>query len=496
MYELIWKRAVASQMKDATGTRISVQIQIGRATFRASGKSISFAGFLRAYVEGSDDPDADLADQEKILPGLKEGDSPTLLNLKDLEHTTSSPARYTEGSLIKRLEELGIGRPSTWATIVDVVLSRDYAFKRGQQLIPSFLAMAVIGLMERYFQRVIDYEYTASLEEDLDAISRGEADNLEYLQNFYAGDRPGLDALVRNGEATIDPRDVCGIPIARLSDDRYLEVRIGRYGAFLSDGTHRASIPEGVAPDELTSEKAEELLRTSAQGPESLGSHPVSGKPIYLKTGRFGPYIQEGDIVEGEAKPKMASLLPGMTLETMTFDTAVKLLSLPKTLGVVPETGVEVIASNGRFGPYVKAGTETRSIPVDMLLLDITLEEALHLLAQPKSRGRQRAAPQALKELGPHPDTGKVISVKSGRYGPYVTDGEINASLPKAASVEEFALGDAVTLLAERAAKIAADGGVKKGRTTKTKTKSAPKATKAKESEKKPSKSKNPKKKS
>lgn len=463
LYELIWKRMVACQMKDAVGTRVSVQIALGRATFRASGRTIQFPGFLRAYVEGSDDPEADLADREKILPPLKKGDELEVKNLDTLEHATQPPARYTEGSLIKELERLGIGRPSTWATIVDVVLSRTYAFKRGNALVPSFLAAAVTGLMERYFEKVIDYEFTAHLEEDLDAISRGEFDNLSYLRDFYAGERPGLDALVRRGEEIIDRKEVCGIPLGTAEDGRSIEVRIGKYGPFLTDGTVRASIPDGLAPDELTLESADKLLKDAQQGPMALGSHPLSGKPIYLKSGRYGPYIQEGDLVEGEEKPKMASLLPGMVLEEVDLETALKILSLPRSLGLDAESGEEVVVSNGRFGPYVKRGKDTRSLPLDLSLFDITMEQALELLSQPKKgRGRQAAEAKPLKEMGKHPVTELLLTVKSGRYGPYVSDGTVNASLPSGTNLEEFTLDHAVSLIDQRKAKLEAEGPKKK----------------------------------
>lgn len=483
LYELIWKRTVASQMKDAVGTRVSVQIALGRALFRASGRTIQFPGFLRAYVEGSDDPEADLADREKILPPLKKGDELETKNIDTLEHATQPPARYTEGSLIKELERLGIGRPSTWATIVDVVLSRTYAFKRGNALVPSFLAAAVTGLMERYFEKVIDYEFTAHLEEDLDAISRGEFDNLSYLKDFYQGERPGLDALVRRGEEIIDRKDVCGIPLGTTEDGRTIEVRIGKFGPFLTDGTVRSSIPDGLAPDELTLDSADKLLKDAQQGPTALGEHPLSGKPIYLKSGRFGPYIQEGDVVEGEDKPKMASLLPGMVLEEVNLETALKILSLPRSLGLDPDTNDEVVVSNGRFGPYVKRGKDTRSLPLDISLFDINMDQARELLSQPKKgRGRQAAEAKPLKEMGKHPVTEIVLTVKSGRYGPYVTDGTINASLPSGTNLEEFTLEQAVSLIDQRAAKVAAEGPKKKksSRGKKSTEESEPKKTRAK----------------
>lgn len=489
LYELIWKRTIASQMKDALGTRVSVAVGVGDARFRAAGKTISFPGHLRAYVEGADDPDAELADQEVVLPPLKEGEKLRGDAYSVLEHETQAPARYTEGSLIKKLEELGIGRPSTWATIVGVVLNRSYAFKRGTALVPTFLAIGVIGLMEGYFIQLLDYDFTAKLEDDLDNIAVGQADNLKYLNKFYFGNgHAGLKELVEKGEQTIDPRLVCGIPLFKTEDGKEIEVRIGRYGPFLSDGTNRASIPDELAPDELSLEKAQDLLATAARGPESLGNDPTTGLPIYVKTGRFGPYLQLGETPEDKKeKPKMASLLPGMDAKNVSFEEAVKILELPKVLGKT-DAGDDIIVSNGRYGPYVKAGSDTRTIPLDdMSPITMTLEQAKHLLAQPKTGGRGRPSkPASLREVGKHPVTEKVLVIKSGRYGPYVTDGEINASLPKGADPQNLTVEDAVGLLSARAAKIAEMGGmpVKKTRAKKAKTeKAAGKSKKSKKGE-------------
>ncbi|MCB0336288.1 MAG: DNA topoisomerase I, partial [Bdellovibrionales bacterium] len=455
-YELIWMRTLASQMKDAHGTRVSVQIACEDAKFRASGKTIEFPGFLRAYVEGSDDPEAELADKEKILPPLKEKDSLNFKNLEALEHETKPPARYTEGSLIKELERLGIGRPSTWATIVDVVLSRNYAFKKGSALVPTFLAMVLTSLMERYFETLVDYDFTAKLEDDLDAIARGEADNQKYLANFYHGNgHPGLDGLVKFGEENIDPRDVCGFPIGTGTNGKAMQVRIGRYGPFLTNEETTAGIPEILAPDELTVPKAQELLEDAARGPQSMGAHPEDGKPVYLKTGRYGPYVQWGDQEEGsEEKPKMASLLTGMLPDDVTLEIAVKLLSLPRILGKHPESKEEIQASNGRYGPYIKCGSDTRSLSDDYSPLDVTLEDALYLLAQPKRRGRG-AAKKPLKEFGLHPVSEKPIVVKTGQFGPYVTDGTLNASIPTGRDIQSLTMEDAINLLDARAVKVA-----------------------------------------
>ncbi len=458
LYELIWKRTIASQMRDAEGTRVSVSIEAGPGTFRASGKTISFPGFLRAYVEGSDDPEADLAEQERNLPPMKSGDGLNARDYQALQHMTQPPARYTEGSLIKELERLGIGRPSTWATIVDVVLSRDYAFKKGTALVPSFLAIGVTGLLEGYFSHLVDYEFTANLEDDLDAISRGEKDNLEKLRAFYFGDNAsvkGLKDLVTSGEEQIDPREVCGIKLGKDSQGRDVEVRIGRYGPFLSNGEQRASLPDNLPFDELTAEKAEVVLTEAAKGPESLGNDPQSSLPVFLKKGRFGPYVQLGEGGEGEEKPKMASLLPGMAPDSVDLNVALQLLSLPKVIGTHPENGNDITVSNGRYGPYITCGGENRTIPADESPFAMTIERAAELLSQPRVRGgrAQAAQPKTLKELGKHPSSGDNLVIKSGRYGPYVTDGTLNASLPKGMEPDACTVAEAVALLEARAAK-------------------------------------------
>ncbi|MCZ2156726.1 MAG: hypothetical protein LC114_22950, partial [Bryobacterales bacterium] len=465
LYQLIWKRTVASQMADARGTYVNAVVSIDDLRLRASGKTIEFPGYLRAYVEGADDPDAELADQERVLPKLTNGQPLKTQQAEALERVTQPPPRYTEGSLIKELERLGIGRPSTWATIVELVLSRSYAFKKGTALVPTFVAMAVVAMLEKNFKNLLDYQFTAELEDDLDEIAKGNARNNEYLQHFYFGDKfPGLKEKVALGEKSIDPREACRFVPESLGADTNIEVRIGRYGPFLSDGERRASLPEGMAPDELDAETAEALLSHASGDEGALGIHPQTGEPVYLKTGRFGPYVQLGDAGEGK-KPKMASLLPGMQKESVDLDAAIALLSLPRVLGKHPETGEDVIASNGRFGPFVKSGEETRSIPMDRLSpISISLDEAVALLKEPKLRGRAAAKPSVLRELGEDTASGKKIVVMTGRYGPYVTDGEINATLPKSVQPDTLALEDALPLLAERAAKIAANGGPKPAR--------------------------------
>lgn len=459
LYEMILRRTLASQMPDARGTNIAVIVNAAEGRFRASGKTVEFAGFLRAYLAG-EDLSAELGGQEKVLPRMAADDSLSTGKVEPLERNTQPPSRYTEGALIRELERLGIGRPSTWATIVDLVLSRSYAFNKGTALVPTFTAMAVVGLLEVHFSNLSDYAFTARLEDDLDAISRGEADRNSYLKVFYFGNgHPGLKALVEKGEETIDPRQVCGLPIGKTEDDQEVEVRIGRYGPFLSMGDVRAGVPDDTPPDSLTVERAVEMLAIAAKGPEALGKDPETDKPVYLKAGRFGPYVQLGDAEEG-VKPKMASLLAGMAEKDVDLALALRLLSLPRVIGSHPETGDDVLAANGRFGPYVKSGEEIRSIPTDGASpLDIGLDAAVELLKQPKGR-RGRAAPAPpLKELGSHPGTEKPLKILSGRFGPYVTDGEINASVPRGTAPEDVSMEQAVALLEARALRIAEGGG-------------------------------------
>lgn len=476
LYDMIWKRTVASQMENAKGTYISITLKADNAQFRSSGKTITFPGFLRAYVEGSDDPEAELADKEKILPKLSTGDKISFSELESLVHNTLPPARYTEGSLIRELEKRGIGRPSTWASVVETVISRQYVFKKGTALVPSFTAMAVVNMLEKHFQILLDYDFTARLEDDLDAISRGEHENIAYLKSFYFGNgHPGLKDLVTKGETGIDPRDVCGIPLGKDDSGTDVEVRVGRYGPFVSNGTQRASVPENLAPDEVTLEKAVDLLLTAEKGPESIGTHE-SGLPMYLKVGRYGPYIQLGES-DVENKPKMASLLPGMSLEEVTPEVATKLLSMPRELGTHPELGDKVLSKIGPYGPYVECGKERRTIPAGSVSpLEITLEEALHLLSQPKTRGRGSAAASALKELGLDPVSGNKVELKSGRYGPYITNGVVNASVPKGVDPMNYPLQDALDLLRQREL-VAPE--------KKEKTKKAPKKSTTKSTEKK-----------
>ena len=460
LYELIWKRTIACQMADARGQQTTLTVTSSTASgpaavFQAGGKTIEFPGFLRAYVEGSDDPAADLADKETILPPLAVGARVDCRGLEALSHTTQPPARYTEATLTKALEERGIGRPSTYAATIDTILRREYCRKRGNALVPTWVGFAVSQLLVEHLPALIDYQFTAQMEEDLDAISRGEGEKLSYLRKFYFGNgRPGLKDLLADSVDRIDPRTASSIQIpAAVPGREGIVVRVGRYGPFIERDGVRCSLPpeDTLAPDELTPDKCEELLAHAALAEQPLGVDPDTGKPVFKKTGRFGPYVQLGTADDAE-KPKMSSLLKGMSLEDLDLATALRLLSLPRTLGPHPESGAAVEARNGKFGPYVTCDGETRSLPADVSPLDVTLEQALELLAQPKLRGKRSFGAAALKSLGPSPVTGKPVELRSGRYGPYVADGTTNASLPKTADPATITLEQALELLAARAA--------------------------------------------
>ena len=487
LFELIWKRTIASQMADARKQRVVVTIQADDAIFQATGTSIEFEGFLRAYVEGSDDPAAELAEKERLLPDVKPNDPLSVLALDSISHTTQPPARFTEASLTQGLEERGIGRPSTYASIIDTILRRDYVFKKGNALVPSWTAFAVIRLMEEHFTSLVDYQFTAEMEDYLDQISRNERENLSYLQEFYFGEEGvaenaapggiGLKPLLALKVAEIDPRTACSYPLSfptTGSEEIAVCVRVGRYGPYVEQGERRASIPEELPPDELTLAVAYEMLAKQELGEKPFGFHPENNKPIYIKQGRFGTYLQMGE-ADDEDK-KNASLMKGMSIETIDMDMAVKLLSLPRTLGNNPANGEPIIATQGRFGPFIKNGTDSRSLGPDLNLLEITLEQALALLAQPKALGRGRAAAAPpLKEFDVSPVTGNKIVLRDGKFGLYVNDGETNASLPKDMSGDDLTFEQAVDLLAARAA---AGGSKKKKKSSK---KAAKKTVKAKE---------------
>ncbi|PLS76707.1 MAG: type I DNA topoisomerase [Actinobacteria bacterium] len=462
LYELVWKRTVASQMADAVGRTVQVRVAgtslAGEdAEFATSGKVITFPGFFRAYVEGSDDPDAELEDREVRLPVLAVGDALDLAGLEAKGHTTQPPARYTDASLVKALEDKGVGRPSTYASIISTIQERGYVWKKGAALVPTFTAFAVVKLLERHFNQLVDYGFTAHLEDDLDEIAGRRQERVPWLSRFYFGNgSPGLKPLIAERLDQIDPREVSATVIGVDGEGREIVVRVGRYGPYLQRGDdERASIPEDLAPDELTVERAEELL-AAPSGDRTLGTDPATGLPVLVKAGRFGPYVQLGEVdssSKSKKKPPTASLFKTMTPETVTLEEALPLLTLPRVVGVDPATNEEIVALNGRFGPYLKRGTDSRSLESEEQLLTITLEEALAVYAKPKER-RGRGAPAApLRELGADPATGAPMVVKDGRFGPYITDGEVNATVPRGESVDELSPQRAAELLADKRAK-------------------------------------------
>jgi DNA topoisomerase-1 len=398
-----------------------------------------------------------LADRETILPSVQEGEELRCQLMEPKSHTTQPPSRYNEATLTRALEDLGIGRPSTYAAIIETIQARDYVFKKSNALVPTWVGFAVAQLLERHLPTLVDYQFTAQMEEDLDAISRGEAGHLDYLKQFYFGNgRPGLRQQLANKIEEIDPREVSRISLGRPdrpgAEGEEIFVRIGRYGPFLEQGERRSPIPDGQAPDELTITAALEMLAQAGLAQEPLGHCPETGKPVYLKNGRFGPYVQRGN-ADDEEKPKNASLLKGMKPEDVDLETALKLLSLPRTLGVNPQNDEPIISQNGRFGPYIKCGSDTRSLPAGVSPIEVTLNEALELLAQPKAARRGFGAPrEPLRTLEASPITGEPIKLLEGRYGFYVTDGVTNASLPKDSKPDELTLPQALELLAARAA--------------------------------------------
>ncbi|MEV7794838.1 type I DNA topoisomerase [Streptomyces sp. NPDC087512] len=499
LYELIWKRTVASQMKDATGNSVTVKIggtaSDGRdVEFSASGKTITFHGFLKAYVEGADDPNAELDDRERRLPQVAEGDALTAEEISVDGHATKPPARYTEASLVKELEEREIGRPSTYASIIGTILDRGYVFKKGTALVPSFLSFAVVNLLEKHFGRLVDYDFTAKMEDDLDAIARGEAQAVPWLKRFYFGEGAGHGGAAEAGNGdgdhlgglkelvtdlgAIDAREVSSFPVGNG-----IVLRVGRYGPYVERGEkdaenhQRADVPDDLAPDELSVELAEELLARPS-GDFELGTDPATGHTIVAKDGRYGPYVTEvlpeGTPKTGKnaVKPRTASLFKSMSLDTVTLDDALRLMSLPRVVGTDAE-GVEITAQNGRYGPYLKKGTDSRSLQSEEQLFTITLEEALAIYAQPKQRGRAAAKPP-LKELGTDPVSERPVVVKDGRFGPYVTDGETNATLRSGDSVEDITPERGYELLAEKRAKGPAKKTAKKTAVKKTAAKKAP----------------------
>lgn len=489
LYDLIWKRTVATQMAEARQTHITVLAEVDNAVFRASGKRIDFPGFFRAYVEGSDDPDAAIEDQEVLLPRLSTGDALTCSDLEAIGHETQPPSRFTEASLVKVLESEGIGRPSTYATVIGTIIDRGYVRLVNNSLVPTFTAFAVTSLLEQNFPDLVDVHFTARMEQTLDEISTGEVDWLPYLKKFYQGES-GLEHQVQDREAQIDPAEARTV----LLNDLSAKVRIGRYGPYIEiengEESVRASIPPDVPPADLDDQQIERIVKQKIEGPDKVGLHPDTGEPIYLRIGPYGPYVQLGDSTDDNPNPKRASLPKGVNQEDVNLETAVGLLSLPRLLGTHPETGASIKAGQGRFGPYIvhdqgKEGKDYRSLKGDDDVLTVSLDRALELLAQPKAgRGRKKAAP--LKELGKHPQDEEPIALFNGPYGHYVKHGKINASVPENTDIEAITLEQALEWINAKASTKKTKGG--RGRTTKsstsTKTAAATKSTGTKQSTK------------
>jgi DNA topoisomerase I len=465
VYDLVWKRTIASQMVDARLTQDRVRLDATLPNvvgfnaevlvgLTATGLRIEFPGFRRAYVEGTDDPEAELADQERILPALSEGEVVPVQGAEAKGHDTQPPDRYSEATLIKKLEDLGIGRPSTYASVMKTIDRRGYVWKKGKSLVPAFRAFAVVNLLQIYFADLVDYQFTAAMEDQLDEIAQGTQDLEPWLQRFYFGDPNATTELAKAGlekmtheQHEFDFAAINSIPLGVAPDGLPVSVRSGRYGPYLVHGEDRASIPEATEPDSLSVERALELLAAPSNDRE-LGLDEATGLTIFLKAGRYGPYVQVGEMTDPKEKPKTASLFTTMSPETITFEDAQKLLSLPRVVGEHPEGG-EVVAQNGRYGPYITWGKETRSLEDEDQIFSVDLAGALALLAQPKQRGR-RAAAGPLKELGEDPVTKKQVVVRTGRFGLYVTDGETNATLRLGDTPETISLDRACELLAER----------------------------------------------
>jgi DNA topoisomerase-1 len=450
LYDLIWKRTVASQMAEARQTHTIVLIAVDDAVFRASGKRIDFPGFFRAYVEGSDDPEAALEDREVHLPLLRQGDPLSCLQLEPVGHETQPPPRYTEASLVKVLESEGIGRPSTYATILNTIMSRGYVRSMGNALVPTYTAFAVTELLEKYFPNLVNTRFTAEMEQTLDDIASGQADWLPYLRHFFLGEQ-GLEGQVKARELEIDS----GLARSIYLENLPVKIGIGPYGPYVSveteSGEVRANLPEDIPPADLSAEHIEELIRRKQEGPKPIAFHPETQEPVYvIPQGPYGPYVQLGEVSEENKKPKRTSLPKGLKPEQVTPEIALGLLSLPRTLGEHPESGKKVQAGIGRFGPYVVCDGDFRSLPADEDVLTISLERALELLAQPK-KGRGRGSAKPLRELGSHPEDGEPVTLHDGPYGLYVKHGKVNASLPKDLSPEAVTLEMALELLGSSA---------------------------------------------
>ncbi len=470
LYELIWMRTVACQMVDAQKKSVTVKIEAADAVFNATGSTITFPGYLRAYVEGSDDPGAALADKETILPPMKEGDVLKLVGVESLEHETQPPARFTEASIVRELEKAGIGRPSTYASIISTLIDRDYVRKNGNALIPSFTGIAVTQLLVKHFNHLVDAKFTSEMERSLDEIAEGTKEHLPYLRAFFLG-KDGLRAQIEAKDKKIDPGESRTLDLPHLVG---VDVKIGRYGAYVvqpgikgADEIH-ASVPEDIAPADLTAEKIAEIIEISAQGPKPIGEDPKTKQPIFCLTGRFGPYVQLGPTPELSPeqaketdkkkikammkelpKPRRASVPKGVDPREVTIEQALKWLSLPRELGTHPATKTPVLANNGRFGPYVQNGTDYRSLKKEDDVYTVDFARAMELLNQPK---QGRASAKVLKELGAHPEDGKPMQLLEGKFGPYVKHKSTSASIPKDQTPDTVTSEQAIELLKVRKA--------------------------------------------
>jgi DNA topoisomerase I len=478
LYAMIWKRTVATQMAEAQLRFQTVTISAGKAEFRATGRHVEFPGFFRAYVEGVDDPEAALDDQEAALPPLQEQQSLNCSQLETQPHETKPPARFTEATLVRTLESEGVGRPSTYASIISTIQDRGYAVKQGQQLVPTFTAMAVTRLLEKYFPRLVDLGFTAQMEQDLDNIANGEAQRLPYLERFYTG-AEGLDEQVKENERLIDPRDACTLELVGVTP----KIRVGKYGPYFeadrNGETITATIPNDVTPAELTDELADKLIEQKLMGPQSLGIDPDSGQSVFVKAGPFGPYLQLGEQTDDGPKPKRVSLPKQRDPQTLTLDDALQYLHLPRTLGPHPTTGHVVKAGIGMYGPYVLHEKTFKSLGKEDDVLTIGMDRAVELLAQAKVK----PVLTPLKELGKHPDDDEPVAIYEGRYGAYVKHGKTNATIPKDQEFSSVTLEQALKLLAERATKGGRKGasrGTKKATSKKVVKKATKKASKKK----------------
>lgn len=453
LYDLIWKRTLASQMAEAEKLQVSVKLEVANSVFSASGSRILFPGFLRAYVEGHDDPEAALEEREVLLPPLTIGDEVALKDLQALSHETKPPARFTEASLVQALEREGIGRPSTYATIIGTILDRGYVRKSGNALAPTFTGFAVVQFLERHFGELVDYGFTSQMEESLDEIAEGKIPYLPYLEKFYLGEN-GLKKQIQKREKDIDPEKSRSIDMENLKG---LQVKIGRFGPYVVQAPHgdqteemRASIPEDMPPADFNSERMEEILKAQKEGPQSLGLDPVTGFKVYSLTGRYGPYVQLGEAIDDTSKPKRVSVPKNVDPKTLTLPQALQLLSLPRQLGVHPDSGEEIKANIGRFGPYVVHQKDFRSLKKDDNIFAIDLARALELFSEPK---RGRAGATMLREMGPHPKDQKPIAIYEGKYGPYLKHASTNASLPKDKEPGTVTMEEALEYLANKKSK-------------------------------------------